>query len=375
MTIQSVAPASESRTPLRPKLSLDGAWDFRHESQSEWHQARVPGYWQAQFPDLCVSFGRATYARDISIPGNWTGHVVALCFGAVSDTAIIRLDGIEIGRHEGGYLPFDVTLPSGLTGLHRLEVETLLPDAHPNDGSGFAEIPHGKQSWYGPQAGIWQSVSLEARDIERVLSKLKRASDLAKERITERLKPFLPGVKLDGVTVHDLHPPAEVVNAYHAVAEAIQNRDRAVNEATADATRAKRRAEEDAFKLVHQAEADASRKLFEATANRDAFLAWLRERNALSDAEENQLKADRETRLRAGVDAATVEKEIAAARERMRANRKWLTEFRLALAATAAVLAGRDKIILDADLVPGRRTIYLFDPELFRVPVPKMPES
>jgi hypothetical protein len=27
----------------------------------------------------------------------------------------------------------------------------------------FSEIPHGKQSWYGPQGGIWQSVMLEAR--------------------------------------------------------------------------------------------------------------------------------------------------------------------------------------------------------------------
>ncbi len=27
----------------------------------------------------------------------------------------------------------------------------------------FTEVPHGKQSWYGPIGGIWQSVWLEAR--------------------------------------------------------------------------------------------------------------------------------------------------------------------------------------------------------------------
>jgi len=27
----------------------------------------------------------------------------------------------------------------------------------------FAEIPHGKQSWYGPIGGIWQQVRLELR--------------------------------------------------------------------------------------------------------------------------------------------------------------------------------------------------------------------
>ena len=27
----------------------------------------------------------------------------------------------------------------------------------------FSEVPHGKQSWYGPLGGIWQSVWLEFR--------------------------------------------------------------------------------------------------------------------------------------------------------------------------------------------------------------------
>lgn len=153
-----------ARTPLRTKLSLDGIWEFRHESQSDWHKARVPGHWQAQFPELAVAFGQATYARDIAIPAGWKGREVAICFGAVSDSAVIRLDGQEIARHEGGYLPFEVVIPADLIrASNRLEVQCDLPDGHHRDGSDFAEIPHGKQSWYGPQAGIWQSVRLEAR--------------------------------------------------------------------------------------------------------------------------------------------------------------------------------------------------------------------
>ena len=50
------------------------------------------------------------------------------------------------------------------------------------------------------------------------------------------------GVMLDGFTLHDLHPPPEVVNSYHAVAQAIQERDRVINDAEADALRQKRRA-------------------------------------------------------------------------------------------------------------------------------------
>ena len=71
------------------------------------------------------------------------------------------------GRHEGGYLPFDVVVPSDLPRETLLEVDTLLPSpdktAYPDRP--FAEYPHGKQSWYGPLGGLWQSVTLETRPI------------------------------------------------------------------------------------------------------------------------------------------------------------------------------------------------------------------
>ena len=39
-----------------------------------------------------------------------------------------------------------------------------MPDAHRRDGlPDFAEFPHDKQSWYGPQGGIWQSVHFVSR--------------------------------------------------------------------------------------------------------------------------------------------------------------------------------------------------------------------
>jgi len=46
-----------------------------------------------------------------------------------------------------------------------------------------------------------------------------------------------------------------------------------------------------------------------------------------------------------------------------------LTDFRLFWDALASALAGRDKVIIDADNVPGRRNLWLLDPEQFRVPV------
>ncbi|EYD76593.1 Beta-galactosidase [Rubellimicrobium mesophilum DSM 19309] len=149
-------------TAERQTQSLDGTWDFRHESDSAWRETQVPSPWQS-FPDLAWSFGRATYRRHFSIPADWRDRELALHFGAVSDTATVRVNGQEVARHEGGYLPFEVVLPADLLEEDNLlEVEAYLPDAHHAE-SDFAEIPHGKQSWYGPQGGIWQSVHLKAR--------------------------------------------------------------------------------------------------------------------------------------------------------------------------------------------------------------------
>ena len=155
----------KSKTSLRAVIPLDGMWQFRFEDESVWRQAKVPAPWQACFEDLAVSFGTATYRRDFAVPADWTGKQVVLCFGAVSEFATVSVNGTEAGRHEGGYLPFEIVLPENLLKAENVvEVVATLPDAHRGEApADFAEIPHGKQSWYGPQGGIWQSVRLEAR--------------------------------------------------------------------------------------------------------------------------------------------------------------------------------------------------------------------
>ena len=45
-----------TRTPLRAKISLFGAWDFKHDSAGVARIAQVPAPWQACFADLAVSY-------------------------------------------------------------------------------------------------------------------------------------------------------------------------------------------------------------------------------------------------------------------------------------------------------------------------------
>ncbi len=154
-------------------------------------------------------------------------------------------------------------------------------------------------------------------------------------RLAERFRIYGEhgvGIAIDGLSLPDVHPPQEVVQAYHEVAKAMENRDRLKNEALAGAVQQERRSEAEALKTVRGAEADRNEKVLSARAEHDAFTAWL------------------ETRRYQAV----------------------LTDFRLFWDALGKALSGREKLIVDADKVPGRRQLLLFDPDKFKIPVPVM---
>jgi Cu+-exporting ATPase len=211
-----------------------------------------------------------------------------------------------------------------------------------------------------------ESVLREAVSGEPFLELLTAARPALQTRVTSALRQRLAaagglGVELEGVSLHDLHPPQEVVASFHDVARAMEDRDRRVNDATAEATRRRRRAEGEALHTTRQAEARAQAVLADAAATRDAFLAWHALRSKLPPEEE-----------------AALASQPGAAREREArlASRRALIDFRLGWEAAARALAGRDKVIVDADRLPGKRQLWLIDPDVLRpapvvLPAPK----
>src|SRR5947208_725059 len=131
--------------------------------------------------------------------------------------------------------------------------------------------------------------------------------------------------------------PPEAVSSYHAVATAIQERDRLVNDAEADALRTRRRADEDFARVVRRAESDAYREIEDARAGRDAFLAWHRVRTQLTAAEEAALAAERDKRIQAGENPMSVDMDIAERRTKVLAERRFFIESRLATRAVVDV--------------------------------------
>ena len=175
-----------STVEVRKSVSLDGAWDFQHHSDKIWRKANVPLPWQAEFAELRNISGRASYKRKFTLPKSWHTDDTFIKFGAVSYFCEVFLNGKSLGSHEGGYLPFEFLLPAKLLkAKNEIEVRVVLPGGRADDTPEFpfAEIPHGKQSWYGPIGGIWQSVVLDARDPKH-LSHVKIEAQLIKGEIT-----------------------------------------------------------------------------------------------------------------------------------------------------------------------------------------------
>jgi Cu+-exporting ATPase len=192
-------------------------------------------------------------------------------------------------------------------------------------------------------------------------------------RLDRRLQDYGTGglgIRLDGLSLQDLHPPAAVVPDYYAVAEAMEARDRAINEAKADALKKERTAQADAQRLVRAAEAARTETVKQAEAERTTFLARQRARDGLTLRQEGRLLWDAAGELARGRTAEDVARDYARRRREWLAVQAGLTDFRLFWEAIGRALTGRDKLIVDSDRVPGRRQLLLFDPKDFRVPFP-----
>ncbi|MBN1922481.1 MAG: glycoside hydrolase family 2 [Anaerolineae bacterium] len=144
----------------RTRLSLDGTWDFWREAAPETVlTVNVPAPWQAT-AELRDFNDAGWYRCGLNLPATWLAEerVIILHFGAVDYFAEVWLNGILIGEHEGGYLPFELDITAAAhAGANNLTVRVTDPLEI------FPEIPHGKQSWYGMLSGLWQSVWVESR--------------------------------------------------------------------------------------------------------------------------------------------------------------------------------------------------------------------
>ncbi len=150
-------------------INLNGEWDFAVTASG----ASRPMGWQGR---ILVPFAIESqlsgvqrvvgpnqelwYRRAFTAP---KGERVLLHFGAVNWRATVWVNGVEVGRHKGGYTPFSFDITEALTvaDAPELVVRVWNPiDSEPQ--------PRGKQVrkpesiYYTAVTGIWQTVWLEA---------------------------------------------------------------------------------------------------------------------------------------------------------------------------------------------------------------------
>jgi Cu+-exporting ATPase len=189
----------------------------------------------------------------------------------------------------------------------------------------------------------------------------------AKTRLDRRIRDLEAGglgVRLDGLSLHDLHPPQEVVPAYHAVTEAMEARDERINVARAEALTAQREQLAKSRQTVLRAEAAKEQTVRLAEARLEEFRARYRVRTELPLATEMRLRADQARAVAGGQDRAAAERDYNQRRTDLLTVQAVLTDFRLYWQRLGDALAGREKVIVDAEHVPGRRHLWLapFDP-------------
>lgn len=112
------------------------------------------------------------YKREVVVPNTpeWEGKRVILTVGAADFFSECWCNGTYLGKHEGGYTPFEFDLTDDLT-IDRDGVRSALIVMRVEDPMDNHEQPVGKQwNWYTTTSGIWQTVWIEPRHMTHISS-------------------------------------------------------------------------------------------------------------------------------------------------------------------------------------------------------------
>ena len=177
-TLRPAGPRPEYPRPQferRDWLCLNGVWEFEDDPGDSGEERGVLG--RALRREITVPFCRESplsgigdpdrvlavwYRRRVEIPAAWAGREVWLNFQAADYDATVWIDGVEAGRHRGGFTPFAIFLRGVVAG------QTVEIVVRCRDDWGSRQ-PRGKQSQavansgchYTRTTGIWQTVWLE----------------------------------------------------------------------------------------------------------------------------------------------------------------------------------------------------------------------
>ncbi len=159
-------------------ITLNGEWEYaiyRKSETFEGYQGKILVPFSPESLLSGLPEGTAVtpndvlyYHRTFSVPADFIKNCTLIHFDAVDFECKIAINGISIGEHKGGYMPFALDVSRAI----RQGANTI--DVVVTDPSDTSYHTHAKQAikrggiWYTPQSGIWQSVWLESMPKEHL---------------------------------------------------------------------------------------------------------------------------------------------------------------------------------------------------------------
>lgn len=159
--VPKAAPPKKSKVTVgrkgRESQVIDGAWRFlidpqNSSEQESWAKAPPDGAKEITVPSLWTTqtapgyTGVAWYWREFEPALKWKAQTIRLRFEAVAEKATVWINGVKIGQHDGGAIPFEFNVTKQ---LHFGEKNMVAVRVEGDAKRG---------------AGIWQGVLLMAHD-------------------------------------------------------------------------------------------------------------------------------------------------------------------------------------------------------------------
>ena len=153
-------------------FTLNGYWDYaiyRASEEFTGYQGKILVPFSPECLLSSVKEGtivmpndKLYYHRSFTLPMGFNKGHTFINFGAVDYACVIKVNGVNVGEHFGGYTPFKVEVSKVIKdGDNTIDVEVTDPSDTSYHTRAKQALKHGG-IWYTPQSGIWQSVWLES---------------------------------------------------------------------------------------------------------------------------------------------------------------------------------------------------------------------
>ncbi|MFN3851455.1 MAG: glycoside hydrolase family 2 protein [Spirosomataceae bacterium] len=149
--------------------NLNGDWSFEFDKndvglKESWAKGNkkftktiiVPFPWGSPLSGVNDEADIAWYQKEIIVDAAWKNKRTFITIGASDWETRVYIDGIELGKHLGGYTPFSYELTKYLKYGQKQKIVIRVDDKRRDF------TLYGKQG-YGNARGLWQTVYLEAR--------------------------------------------------------------------------------------------------------------------------------------------------------------------------------------------------------------------